>query len=315
MSKTLSQGDLLVPVLKALTDLGPGAHPFPDVVKVALGHLGLTVDCMGEKDGRPLVYTTASNAGFSLRARGCMTSTGRAWEITDLGREVGAGRIPMPKPGSKPEPPAKTKTAKAKTAKAKPAPTTTESAATEAPAVETEATEPESPVDAPAVETEAPETAPVEASPEPVTEKAPEPKKSLPVVEKVPDWVADPYIRGLVASNTPCYGSWSPKSTPCAACVIAAHCRSAQAGALSMLASRLRESEVTKSTAKLHTATASALNTDAPRAGATPIVGKSMRAHFDGLCARSGVPIKAGEECYYVPGEGVVSAAAYTGKA
>lgn len=338
MTTKLSQGELLLPILKATLAMGKDeAHPYSEIAVKALASMSLTLDCMGLKpDGRALAFVPISNAGFSLRGRGLLTSEGRSWRLTALGVEVAEGRATMPKmpaPGAKaPKAPKPPKAAKApKPPKAAKAPKAAAAVVEPAPAAVTAAVEP-----APAAVEPAPvevEPAPVEVVAVPVVAETPDEiaerlvnggatktkgKRLKTVVEveetaETPEWVKDPYLRGLVAINTPCYGSWAPKAATCDSCPLSGYCRSAQGGALSVLAAKLKEAEVTKATAKMHTATAAAMSMTptTPRVNATPVAGKVMKAGYDGLCVRTGSAIKAGDECYYVPGEGVVSAAAF----
>jgi hypothetical protein len=155
------------------------------------------------------------------------------------------------------------------------------------------------------------EEAPPAAKPAKRTKTA---KLAVVPADDAPAWVRDNYLRGLVASNTPCFGQYSPKAEACGGCALIPWCRNAQAAALSVLASKLVEAEAAKvsaATAKLHTETANALSPSAPRAS---VVNPPRRipVQYDGVCARTGSPLKAGSTGYYIPGEGVCSEGSLT---
>ena len=68
---------------------------------------------------------------------------------------------------------------------------------------------------------------------------------SIPVgPNKVPDtYHDDPYFRGLAADETPCFGSYSDKSTTCETCPLRGACINALAGSLSTLAGTLAKED------------------------------------------------------------------------
>ena len=143
------------------------------------------------------------------------------------------------------------------------------------------------------------------------------------IPDDAPEWAKDPYLRALVAANTPCYGTFSPGNDICKVCPLRSHCGGALATTLSTL-SRALEAEALKtsalteeqlsSTVKI---TADALDPQQERPGTesnqVPNTNgtKKLTASYDGVCAQTGLVLKAGEVCYYIPGEGLICEAAY----
>jgi hypothetical protein len=250
--------------------------PFKALVDVALKDMKLDIHCMGTRDGRPGVYTAFSNGGQELRLRGCIDREGRSWFLTDAGREVAkSGKIPprlkTPPPKPAPKPPVRSNGGGN--------PLLSVVKAGGGIAV----------------------LAPVRAK-----------ESSTPA----PEWMTDPYLRTLVAGNTPCFGTYEVGNKTCVPCPLRAHCGGALSASLSQLAGAIaldaeRKPQVSagavKKAAEL---VVDALTSETPRAAPKP-EHREMVANHDSICARTGLPIKRGDRTYYVPGEGVVSAAAY----
>lgn len=284
-TKNVRQGETLLPILRVLLRTSPdAAMPFKDIVDRALTDMSLDLNCMGERDGRPGVYVPFSNGGFELRARGCILSEGRSWKITDAGKAVVAsGEIPRrlknPPPKGPPAPKPKT------------------------------LAEVFAPPPAPRVEMTA-----VKAG-NGVAILAPKSNGKLPVV-KGQEWVADPYLRTLIAGQTPCYGTYEAGNTTCKPCPLRLHCGSALASMLSTLSQAIKADAdkapvmAPKQTQKVAAATAAALGGAVPRA-VPDKSGRKINANHDTVCVRTGAAIKKGEDVYFVPGEGIVAAAAY----
>lgn len=131
---------------------------------------------------------------------------------------------------------------------------------------------------------------------------------SLSVLQNVPDWVSDPYLRQLVFVNHPCAGGWSPKDVVCGECVLAPSCRNAQAGVLGTLSVKLREAELSEAAKNLHAVTAAAMAPSAKRLTAELREGVPMSAPYDSVCAKTGAAITKGEQVLFVPKLGVVKA-------
>jgi hypothetical protein len=229
-------------------------------------------------------YNAVNSAAFNLRQRGAITSPSRGvWAITDTGKAVLAG-APMPKV-------------------AKTAGTTDNPDAAAAPADGASA-----PADA---------AAPADGTtPAPAAPAAPKRLKVAvaPVIPAdAPEWIKDEQVRGLVIENSDCFGAWSAKVDACASCPLAGWCRTAKAGTLTLLASKITVADaalaapppVTAKVAKLD-ATVSKVNApDAPRTTAVA-EGPVMRASYDGVCAETGKPVKIGDQVRYVKGKGIV---------
>lgn len=334
-TQVVKQGDTFLPILQAIFAINPNeAVPFQDIVAKALELMGKTLDCMGDRGGRPAVYTPFSNGGMELRSRGFMVGEGRAWRLTDAGRAVAAsGVYPKKVRGeAKAE-----KTPKApKTEKTPKTPKAEKVAAADPETTEVTDLDGDpvfAPVEAakPQPKVEAPPPPPPPPPPETVEEKAarlvegkeaPKKAKKLSVIVEAspdaPEWTKDGYLRALVAANTPCYGAYSPKVKTCETCPLIEHCQRAQASALSLLAGVLKDKadKASKLTAtevsSTHGVVAAALTHGRPRTDAGQTVAKMMSASFDGVCARSGETISKGDKVYYVPGEGLVCEKAYT---
>lgn len=142
------------------------------------------------------------------------------------------------------------------------------------------------------------------------------------VPDDAPEWAQDPYLRALVASNTPCYGTFSPGHETCKVCPLRSHCGGALATTLSTL-SRALEANALKNSVLTEEQLSSTVNvtaealdpkqdrpgTDSNKVPNTEI--QKLTTPYDGVCARTGTTIKSQETCYYVPGEGLICEAAY----
>jgi len=281
-----TRGALLLPLLHALSDLGEGAHAFSVVTENAGLRMGLTTSCLGfEASGRPNVLSQASNAGWTLRERGLVVSEGRNWRLTQLGRDVVEGKAEMP-PTPKPQ--------KKKTHEQIP-----------------QHAQGQKMVEAEAVAADRLAELKVAGSPTP-SDKT---RRRLPVLEipeSAPSWVRDPYLRAIVTSNTRCFSSWSPLAEECSPCDIQRFCRQAQAASLSVLASLLSQGENLSPVAKqLHNDVREQLDATTSRSQPGLESGQKMRAVHEGLCALSGATIAKGDECVYIPGQGLVTVQAY----
>jgi hypothetical protein len=324
----LSMGDFRLPILKSLATLAPvGTEvPYNDLLTTTLASMALALDAMGTTPaGHPGVTVPVNNCLFDLKQRGCVTQSRRGvWALTQTGSDFASGSIPYPPSGYTAGTKAKAAKPATKAAPAPSAPTTptetTEEVADRLAAVEIptpEAPTPEAPAPAPVVLTETVEevaeriAAAEEAAPA-TPKRAKSAKLAVIPAADAPAWVSDNYLRGLVAANTACFGQYSPNATSCSGCAIAPWCKNAQAAALSVLASKLLESEkVSAATSKLHTETAAALSPSAPRATVTNPP-RRIPVQYDGVCARTGAPLTAGSVGYYVPGEGICSESSLT---
>lgn len=131
-----------------------------------------------------------------------------------------------------------------------------------------------------------------------------------------PLWARDPYLRDLVAANLECFGSWSPADIVCGNCVLAGQCRNAQAATLSYLADQMIEAEASERAKRIHVGMAKAMGPEAGRTAAALKEGVEMVSPHDGVCARTGQNIAAGEKVVYIANVGTVkvSASAVAGK-
>lgn len=327
----MKSGELRAPILQALLNLnaiGGNSVPHSDVMAEVLRILGKPdVNFLGEgAKGKPKFLTPYGNCAFDLRCRGCITqgATKGTWELTQAGLNVlNGGDIP-PSTYTR----GSVRGSKSTEGAAEGEEATSESAsengsqASEAPKARKKRTVKASVNTAvAAVATVGGEADGAQKAPEPEPAKPNGKQRRLAVLvaapDGAPDWVKDSYLRTLVAANTACFGAWSPTVAACGDCALAHHCKHAQAAALSVLAAALVQEDVSaKALGKLHQGTGAALADAAPRSDVqSPPEGKPMKSTFDGICVRSGAEIKAGEDCYYVAGEGVVCAAAYTGAA
>ena len=288
-----SMGDFKIPALKTLASLAPvGVEvKYDDFVAALCATMGIN---MSEVTDPKVVLTPLNNAMFDLKSRGCIEQSRRGvWSLTQAGADYAAGRASLPAAASKP----------AKTASGVPTP---EPAPVAAPA----------PV-APVAPTETVEeiaerlAAEEEPAPAPKAKRVKTAKLTVVPAADAPAWIADNYLRGLVAANTPCFGQFSPNAAACGGCALAPYCRNAQAATLCVFASKLVEEEVSAATAKLHAETGNALSPNAPRA-TVMVPPKALRVTYDGVCSRTGVPMNAGETGYYIPGEGICSLASLT---
>jgi len=126
--KKVSQSDAFVPILQTLLKFSPdgsSAMAFPEIVGASLSSMGLRLNVMGDKDGRPLVYSAFSNAGQELRNRWkFIESEKRSWKLTPKGIEIAkTGAMPVvvrakkvvePKAAKEPKPPKEPKAKKEK---------------------------------------------------------------------------------------------------------------------------------------------------------------------------------------------------------
>ena len=317
----LSMSTFRTPIIKALMDLAPvGVEvPYASLWTKALPLVGLDPTKTATDD--KTVTIPMNNALFDLKQRGCVTQSKRGvWAYTQAGADFGEGRESLPASGYTPKAAKAAGAAKpAKQPKVAPAPVVT----APAPVAEAEVTEPEvtvpdpDPVPTETVEEVAERLA--EAEEAPPAAKPAKPAKRIKtarnlevIADDAPAWVRDNYLRGMVAANTPCFGQYSPKAEACGGCALAGWCRGAQAATLSVLASKLTEAgRVSPATANLHTETATALSPSAPRETVTTPP-RQIPVTYDGVCARTGSPLKAGSTGYYVPGEGVCALEALT---
>ena len=309
-----STNDLLVPVLRAMRNHSkfPNALTSAEIADQTVADLGTTLDCMGEKDGRPRFLSPFGNAVYQLKLRGVITPLKKGtYTLSPAGADFLDGKLTtlppvvyVPPDKSKAGVPATPKAPKTPKA-AKPAPEVSEDAEPE-PVAPVAPPVPAESVEEIAERLAAAEEAPPAAKPAKRVKTA---KLSVVPADDAPAWVRDNYLRGLVAANTPCFGQYSPKAEACGGCSLTPWCRNAQAAALSVLASKLVEAEAAKvsaATVKLHAETATALSPNAPRASvANPP--RKIPVSYDGVCARTGAPLKAGSTGYYVAGEGVCS--------
>lgn len=307
-TKNVRQGETLLPILRVLMRTSPdAAMPFKEIVDRALTDMGLDLNCMGERDGRPGVYVPFSNGGFELRARGCILSEGRSWKITDTGKAVVAsGKIPerlkTPPPKGPPAPKGPT-VSKPKTLAEIFAPKEG------LPLGSVQDVQGGSVLSGGLGAVKVPGGVAILAP------KSNGNGKALPVV-KGAEWVADPYLRSLIASNTPCFTTYEAGNQICKPCPLRLHCGSALASMLSTLSQAIKADAdkapvmAPKQTQKAAASTAAALSGAVPRA-VPNLAGRKIRANHDTLCVRSGAAIKAQEEVYFVPGEGIVAASAY----
>ena len=254
-----------------------------------------------------------NNARHDLMKKGLVGdgSVRGEWVLTDAGLAVHGG-APMPKgPGRS--------TPKAPKAPKADAPAAATDAATDpAPAVETPANTSSELAKAEdsagvAIETPAAETPAAE------TPAAPAPKRRLKVADApaaavvVPEWLADPEIRGAVIENQDCFGAFSARSTACGECALAGFCRNAKAAQLDLLARKLVvanplvNTAVAAPVAKLDAAVSAVLDPNAPRTPANP-TGGTIKATYDGVCRVTGKEIKKGMAVRYVAGKGMVLA-------
>lgn len=88
--KQFRPSDTLLPILKTILRLSPDAPiSFKEVVLAVLEEMGLGLDCMGNRDGRPNVYTPFVNGAQILaHTHGCLTVEGREWSLTEIGKEA-----------------------------------------------------------------------------------------------------------------------------------------------------------------------------------------------------------------------------------
>lgn len=91
----------LLPMLKAMYALGPDTgHLVADVQTRTTADMGITAT----GDDYAKVKLVYASAAFELRQRGCMDNlkSPTRWILTDLGREVGSGALPVPGPAKGP---------------------------------------------------------------------------------------------------------------------------------------------------------------------------------------------------------------------
>lgn len=313
---TFTTNDLVVPVLRAMRNHPsfPSALASAEIANQVVSDLGTTLDCMGLNDeGRPRFLSPFGNAVYQLKLRGVITPLKKGtYTLSPTGADFLDGKLDELPPIVYVPPD------KSKAAEVSPKPAKAPKPAKVAPTAPVAASEPEPapvPVAPPApvesVEDIAERLAEAEEAPPAAkpAKRVKTAKLSVVPADDAPAWVKDNYLRGLVASNTPCFGQYAPKAAACDGCALAPWCRNAQAAALSVLASKLVEAETAKvsaATAKLHAETATALSPNAPRASvANPP--RKIPVSYDGVCARTGAPLKAGSTGYYVAGEGVCS--------
>ena len=333
MSKFKS-GDQRKPLVEALANMTQtGVEVDYDLLLAeVLRRLGVGVDCMGaDARGKPQFLTPLNNAAFDCKQRGLFSQSRRGvWALTAVGSAWNLDKIPLPPSGYTGPNPNRGVAPVAPVAEpveaiAEPVEAIAErlaAAVTVAPVIEPVI---EPVTVAPVAETVEP-TKTVEqladrlaAAVESAPESAPKPKRVKlarvedPIKADAPDWVRDPYLRSLVAANTPCFGQYSPSAAACGGCHVTSYCRNAQAASLSVLAAKLADIDAATSaaTAKLHDAVATATAPTTARASVTAPP-RPMRASYDGVCSRSGVAILAGTTVYYVPGEGLVSESSLT---
>jgi hypothetical protein len=320
---SFKSGDLRKPLVEALANMTQtGVEVEYDLLLAeVLRRLGVGVDCMGaDPRGKPKFLTPLNNAAFDCKQRGLFSQSRRGvWALTAVGSAWNLDKIPLPPSGyTGPNP-------NRGVAPVAPVAEPVEAIAERLAAAVTVAPVIEPVTVAPVAETVEP-TETVEqladrlaAAVESAPESAPKPKRVKlarvedPIKADAPDWVRDPYLRSLVAANTPCFGQYSPSAAACGGCHVTSYCRNAQAASLSVLAAKLADIDAATSaaTAKLHDAVATATAPTTARASVTAPP-RPMRASYDGVCSRSGVAILAGTTVYYVPGEGLVSESSLT---
>ena len=164
---------------------------------------------------------------------------------------------------------------------------------------------------------EAPAAVPAPPATEAAAEAPAKPKgKRLKVAQDVtavpvPDWFADEQLRGMVADQTECFGSWSARSAECGKCPLSGWCRNAKAAALTMLASKITAADpanpgaVKPAVAKLDAAVDAAAQTT--KTVPDPAAG-TMTAKFDSVCVVTGKPIKKGDAVKFIHGKGLAHA-------
>ena len=337
MSMTIAQARTEI-----LNNLAAASSPVPGATLEA----ALVTACGGdEKAGK----SAWNNASYQLKIRGCAEQPARGmWAITDAGRAHLAGG-PLPEPVREVKPRAKSNGAPAAPADAAPvdaapapAADTTTSVVDAAPAAPKAPRKPRAPKGATVAAADVP--APVDAAPAaeapaapvaeapaavpapPATEAAADapaaeapakPKgKRLKVAQdvaavSVPDWFADEQLRGMVADQTECFGSWSARSAECGKCPLSGWCRNAKAAALTMLASKITAADpanpgaVKPAVAKLDAAVDAAAQTT--KTVPDPVAG-TMTAKFDSVCVVTGKPIKKGDAVKFIQGKGLAHA-------
>jgi hypothetical protein len=250
-----------------------------------------------------------NNASYVLKQRGCVKGTGRGqWAITDAGREFAeTGNLPeAQEKASNGTPAAAPEHGKADTADgtATEGDGTTTEGTTEGDGTTTEGT----------TEGDGTTAAPAPPAPAKRVKVASVTATGNPVV---PAWLADENLRGMVIEASDCFSAWSAKSHACADCPLAGWCRNAKASTLTLLASRLTTTTpeapapVTKAAVKLDNAVSVGNASNAPRVASKP-EGGVMRAPQDGVCSKTGAPIKKGDQVIYVKDLGLCLASAVT---
>lgn len=297
MTIQITQGTLSLPLLRALRDAG-GTATANDISAVAIAAMG---GDSSDKKHR----TAAANALGALRWRSVITSAKRGeWTLTDAGRTAIETEVLPPMVYAP--------TRKGAT-EAPDAPSAPD--ATEAPVASsaTMSRVTDDPAETAGTETAGTET--VAATPAKRRLKVANAPVTPVTPVKVPSWLDDEGIRALAIESTECFGAWSAKSGECGKCPLAGWCRNAKAATLSLLAAKLHTENpanpepVKPSVATLDEAVSTANAPDASRtAPPDGLVGLSMKARHDGVCAVSGRPIKAGDSIKYLAGFGVYHA-------
>lgn len=314
----ITMGTTQVPILKVMLRLGAddshaaGAVTQEVIESYARDH-GLNLDAAAKLAAKHAV----ANAAMELRQKGCLAPEARAWRLTPVGLSVAKGDVPLPKR------PANGSPIRVNSVRKSSPDVAAEDGASVEGETPTEASSPpENPVTIPAPVRRSLPVAPVESVEELAFRIDSTPRAvsvsatvvQIPMMDVSGDkWVTDSIIRGAVAANQSCFGSWHPNHPECGACALNPWCRNAQATTLSLLGERLHKDEVLEVTKNLHSAVGTALNGTTPRAHAAFTEGVPMRASFDGICALTGQSYAKGDSVILRPGAGVHRADA-TGK-
>ena len=124
--------------------------------------------------------------------------------------------------------------------------------------------------------------------------------------ETAPAYDNDSYFRGLVASQTRCFGKWSARASACAECPLAALCHGSQVSALSEIGSTLDTEWAARVAAPTPTEPTPIEPTEEAVAAPTlPEGAKVMPVAFETLCKGCGGVCEADSEGVHIPGTGV----------
>ena len=170
----------------------------------------------------------------------------------------------------------------------------------------------------------APEPAP---EPTPAPAPAPEPAEQAPGVVFDPavqarsltvrGYDSDPALRAMKAANTRCFGSFSPRSSPCADCPLAGACWDARVASFSRLQADLNaafQQRVAEEEARLAEEQRLAQEREAARLAAAQVAeiregdlpegAEVIQAPFPTPCASCGTDIPRGDHYVFIKGRG-----------